>query len=145
MANVGHMGHIAERLMEDPRPPLFCLLLEGGQQPGSGDRRVDSSKWDVWIALGGWVPRRGCPSLASGKGDQKLKSDNFVQKSTGWHSMFLNSKVAWKWEIMLIRRSLVYRCQRGSDWNLCGTVAVAQARLRGCRNDQEEGHDWTLA
>lgn len=44
--------------------------------------------------MGGWVLRRECPSLASGKGDEKLKSDNFVQKSTGWHSMVLNSKVA---------------------------------------------------
>lgn len=29
------------------RTPLFCLLLEGGQQPGGGDRRTHSSRWDV--------------------------------------------------------------------------------------------------
>lgn len=53
----------------------------------------------------------------AGISDEKLKSDNFVQKSTGWHSMVLNSNMAWKWEIVLIKLSLAYRCQRGRDWS----------------------------
>lgn len=50
---------------------------------------------------------------------------------------------------MLIKLSLVYRCQSGGGGGvigiLCGTVAVAQARLRGCRNDQEEDLDRPVA